>query len=72
MIERLWHSIATGFCLQIVVANLLGAVDGFLDVAILKRAKAFVVMVSPYTSVEVSKQLQTYTQLVGLDRKSVV
>ena len=66
MVERLRHGIAAGLGLQVVVANLLGAVDGLLDVAVLQRTETLVVVVSPHAGIEVSQQFQAHAELIGL------
>ena len=66
MVEGLRNSIATSFGLQIVVTYLLGTIDSLLDVTVLQRTKAFVVVMGPDTGIEVCQQLQTYGEFVGL------
>ena len=65
MVERLRNSIATGFLLQVVIADDLCALDSLFNVTVFQRAKAFMVVVSPHTSIEVGQQLQSYAQLIG-------
>ena len=65
MSEGLRGGIASSLLLKVVVAYLLGTVDSLLYVTILKGAKLGIVMISPHSSIEVGKQLESDTYSVG-------
>lgn len=55
--EALGGGVAAGFLLQVVVAYLLGGVDGFFDVAVFERAEHAVLVVTPDAGIVVGLQL---------------
>ena len=55
MVERLGNGIAAGFLLEVVVANDLCAVDGFLDIDVLQRTETLVVVMRPNAGIEVGE-----------------
>ena len=72
VVEGLGHSAAISLLLQVVVTNLGCRIEGFLNVAILQRAKHSVVMISPHTCKEVGLQLKAYADFVGLLRVAAI
>ena len=52
--------------MQIVVANDLCTADGLLQVSVLQASEHLVVVVGPYSGIEVSQKLQAYADLVGI------
>ena len=66
MVECLWHSVPPRFLLQIVVANLLCCVQSLVNISVLKAPDHLVVVLCPYTSIEVSLQLKPDAQAVPL------
>ena len=72
VVEGLGHGPAISLLLEIVVTNLGRCIEGFLNVAILQRAKHSVVMIGPHTRKEVGLQFEAYADFVGLLRIAAI
>ena len=64
--KRVRHGISLGTFLEIIVADFLRGVESLLYIAVLKRAKHLIVMMSPYAGIIIGLKLKSHTNLVGL------
>ena len=66
VIETLRHGISSCLFLQVIVTYHERTIDGFFYVAIFERSKTLVVMISPYSGVEIGQQFKPNTEFIGL------
>ena len=59
------HVAVAGLALQVVVADLLCSVDGFLEVAVFERAEHLLLVMAPNAGIVVGLQLDADAHLVG-------
>ena len=64
--EGILNDISLGFLLEIVIADLRGACQGLHEVAVLQGTVHPVVVVCPYSGIEVRLQLDAHTDPVGI------
>ena len=64
--KRVRHGISLGTFLEIIVADFLRGVESLLYIAVLKRTKHLIVMMSPYAGIIIGLKLKSHTNLVGL------